>query len=67
MSTGPVVRTVRLDDFMAKGLEATASAMPPSEKIKADSYRQLAKIYRESINPKMIVVREEIVPDPFGL
>jgi hypothetical protein len=67
MDTGPVVRTVRLDDFMAEGLEATAAALPPSDKVKADNYRQLAKSYRESGNPKMITVRVTLVPDAFEL
>jgi hypothetical protein len=67
MNIGPVVRTVRLDDFMAERLEAEAAAMLASYKIQADSLRQLAKSYRESTNQKTITVRERVVPDQFEL
>jgi hypothetical protein len=67
MDTGPVIRTIRLDDFAAEGLEAAAAALPPRDKIKANNYRQLAKLFRESHNPKMITVGQAVVPDLFEL
>jgi hypothetical protein len=67
MDTGPVIRTVRLDDFTAEGLEAAAAALPPRDKIKADNFRQIAKFLRESDNPKTITVGQAVVPDLFEL
>lgn len=55
-----VGRVVRVDDFVAEALEADAARMPGSMKMQADSFRQTAKRFRESGNPKLMRVWEDV-------
>jgi hypothetical protein len=66
-------RLIRIVDFTAESLEAEADRVPPSMKEHADSLRKMAKIIRQSDNPRMVRVWEEqggmegpdfIRPDP---
>ena len=52
-------RLVRVVDFTAESLEAEADRMPQTRKSVADALRQMATIFRQSDNPKMIRVWEE--------
>lgn len=52
-------RVVRVDDFIAEGIEAEAKRIPKSDKVMADLLRKSAKLFRNSKNPKMIRVWEE--------
>lgn len=52
-------RLVRLDDFLAEGIEAQARGIPP-EHPDAEACRRMAKVFRESGRTKMIKVWEEV-------
>ena len=53
---------MRLDDFVAEILEATADEMPPWAKSKAEIWRDVAKDLWESESTKIVWVWEE--PEP---
>lgn len=64
-----VPRVVRADDFVAETYEKWAAKLPLSEKELADSYRRLAKSFRESGRPGMARLLEKekvefVEPEP---
>jgi len=54
------VRELRVVDHVAELLEAGANKMPPSFKAEADIWRRAAISQRESTNPRMTRLLEEI-------
>ena len=52
-------RRIRRVDFTAESLEALAKRVPASMKERADSFREMAKIIRQSDDQQMIRVLEE--------
>lgn len=53
------LRVVRIADFTAETLEAEAARVPPSMKYLADNLLAMAKIMRESDNPRTVRIWEE--------
>jgi hypothetical protein len=55
-------RIVRADDLVAETYEKWAAKLPTSRKELARYYRQLAKAFRESGRPGMMLAPERVEP-----
>jgi hypothetical protein len=53
-------RLIRVVDYIAEFYEAEAGRMPLSMKERAEIYRQMARDLRQSDNPRMVRILEEL-------
>jgi len=59
MTKKPTPRVIPANHFVADSLEEEANRLPPSEKAKADTLREGAKLYRTLRTSKLVRVWEE--------